>query len=313
MEAERTPKTVTPVAASPARGPLGPLARRGRRWPLLYFLPTFILLALVFLYPIYYAGWISLYATRYFRPLRYVGTANYARVVTDPEIWTSVRNSLVFGVGSLAGAVPLGLGLALLLHRLGRVKGPLRALVLTPWVMSQAVVGVLWLWILNPSFGPVARLVEVLGFPKLVLFSDPRLAMPTLIAITVWWSYPLVMILILGALQTVPLELYESVVVDGGTRWVGFRHVTFPFIRNTLASTVIMLVLLYFNMVTLILVTTGGGPTRSTETFSLRIFYDMFARFRLSDAAAEAVLLLVLNLILTGVFIRIFRRREALL
>jgi ABC-type sugar transport system permease subunit len=219
----------------------------------------------------------------------------------------------VFGVGALAGAVPLGLGLALLLHRLGRMKGPLRALVLTPWVMSQAVVGVLWLWILNPSFGPVARLVEVLGFPKLVLFSDPRLAMPTLIAITVWWSYPLVMILILGALQTVPLELYESVVVDGGTRWVGFRHVTFPFIRNTLASTVIMLVLLYFNMVTLILVTTGGGPTRSTETFSLRIFYDMFARFRLSDAAAEAVLLLVLNLILTAVFIRIFRRREALL
>jgi len=291
--------------------PAGALRKSLRPW--LYFLPTFLLLAVVFLYPVYYAGWVSLYVTRYFKPLRYVGLANYASVLAEGEFWTSVRNSLVFGLGSLAGAVPLGLGLALLLHRVRHLKGPIRALILTPWVMSQAVVGVLWMWILNPSYGPVARLVDVLGFPKLILLSDPRWAMPTLMAITIWWSYPLAMVLILGALQTVPLELYESVVVDGGSPWVGFRHVTFPFIRNTLASTIVMLVLLYFNMVTLILVTTGGGPTRSTETFSLRIFYDMFIRFRLSDAAAEAVLLLFLNLMLTAAFISVFRRREQLL
>jgi len=102
-------------------------------------------------------------------------------------------------------------------------------------------------------------------------------------------------------------------VVDGGSPWASFRHVTFPFIRNTMASTVVMLVLLYFNMVTLILVTTGGGPMSMTETFSLRIFLDLFTRFRLSGAAAQAVLLLVLNLGLTVVFIRLFRRREQLL
>jgi multiple sugar transport system permease protein len=281
--------------------------------PLLYFLPTLALLLVVFLYPIYYATSVSLYETKFFKPVRYVGLENYARVLTDANLWPSIRNSIVFGLGSLAGSIPIGLGLALLLNRIRVLKGPLRTLILMPWVMSQAVVGLLMVWFLNPSYGPVARVVELLGFPKLVLFSNPSWAMPALIAINVWWSSPLAMVLILGALQTVPRALYESVVVDGGSSWVCFRHVTLPFIRNTIASTVIMLALLYFNMVTLILVTTGGGPIGSTETFSLRIFLDLFSRFRLSDAAAQAVLLLLLNVGLTVAFIRLFRRREQIL
>jgi len=293
----------TPSAGTRRKGPC----------PLLYFLPALVLLAVVFLYPLYYAGWISLYETKYFKPVRYVGLENYVRMLQDAGLWIGIRNSLVFGLGSLAGSLPLGLGLALLLNRIRRLKGPLRALVLTPWVMSQAVVGVLWMWLLNPSYGPVARIVDLLGFSKLILLSDPGRAMPTLIGINIWWSYPLVMVLLLGALQTVPQELYESVVVDGGSPWASFRHVTFPFIRNTMASTVVVLVLLYFNMVTLILVTTGGGPMNTTETFSLRIFLDLFARFRLSSAAAQAVLLLLLNLGLTAAFIRVFRQREQVL
>lgn len=278
--------------------------------PVVYFLPTLVLLLTVLVYPIYSAGVISLYETRYFRPVRYVGVGNYARLLSDSGLWASVRNSLIYGLASLAGTLPVGLGLALLLNRISRLKGLLRVLILTPWVMSQAVVGILWMWLLNPSYGPVARVVDLLGFPKLLLLSSPEWAMPTLIGINVWWSYPLAMILILGALQTVPHELYESVVVDGGSRWTSFRHVTLPFIRNTIASTVIMLSLLYLNMVTLILVTTGGGPLATTETLSLRIFLDQFVRFRLSDSASGAMLLLFLNLSLTVVFVRLFRRQE---
>ncbi len=296
------------VLSTPSTG-----ASTGHTRPLLYFLPALVLLLVVFLYPLYYAGSISLYETRFFKPVRYVGLENYALVLREARLWSSIRSSLIFGLGSMAGTLPLGLGLALLLNRIRRLKGPIRTLVLTPWVMSQAVVGVLWMWLLNPSYGPTARIGELLGLPKLVLLSNPQWAMPTLIGINMWWSYPLVMVLLLGALQTVPRELYESAVVDGGSAWVAFRHVTLPFIRNTLAATVIMLVLLYFNMVTLILVTTGGGPINSTETFSLRIFLDLFARFQLAQASAQAVLLLVLNLGLTVLFLRLFRRREQLL
>lgn len=219
--------------------------------------------------------------------MRYVGVGNYTRVLADAGLWRSIKNSLTFGLGSLAGSIPVGFGLALLLNQVGRLKGPLRVLILTPWVMSQAVVGILWMWLLNPAYGPVARLADLLGLPKLLFLSSPDLAMPTLIAITIRWSYPFPMVLIPGALQTVPRELYEAVIVDGGSRWVSFRYVTVPFIRNTVASAGIVLVLHYLNMVTLILVTTAGGPLSRTETFSLRIFLDMFVRYRLSDALVQ--------------------------
>jgi hypothetical protein len=120
----------------------------------------------VFLYPLYYAGSISLYETRFFKPVRYVGLENYAQVLRDARLWSSIRHSLIFGLGSMAGSLPLGLGLALLLNRIRRVKGAIRALVLIPWVMSQAVVGVLWMWVLNPSYGPVTRIAELLGLPN---------------------------------------------------------------------------------------------------------------------------------------------------
>jgi ABC-type sugar transport system permease subunit len=81
--------------------------------PLLYFLPLVALLLLIFLYPLYYAGWISLYRTRFFKPIRYVGLAHYAQLLHDPQALGSVKHSLVFGLSSLALAVPLGLGLVL--------------------------------------------------------------------------------------------------------------------------------------------------------------------------------------------------------
>jgi multiple sugar transport system permease protein len=119
------------------------------------------------------------------------------------------------------------------------------------------------------------------------------------------------MLLLLGALQTIPIELRESLKVDGGTVWQEFVNITLPYLRNAIVSVVVVLVVLYTQMVTIILVTTQGGPLRGTETLSMRVFNEMFVRHELSSASATALLLFALNMLLTLAALRL-RRKESL-
>ena len=129
--------------------------------------------------------------------------------------------------------------------------------------------------------------------------------------ITAWWSYPQAMLLFLGALQTIPEELRESLRVDGGGVWRDFVNITLPYLRNTIVSVVVVLLMLYLQMVTIILVTTRGGPLGATETLSMRVYNQTFSDFNLSGASATAILLFTVNIVLTLAAIR-FRRKESL-
>jgi multiple sugar transport system permease protein len=143
------------------------------------------------------------------------------------------------------------------------------------------------------------------------VFSSPTSALVAVTLITAWWSYPQAMLLFIGALQTVPRELREGLQVDGGNAWHSFRHITIPYIRNTIVSVTVVLLMLYVQMVTIILVTTRGGPLIATETLSMRVFNQMFVDYDLSGASATAMLLFVVNSILALAAMR-FRRKEIL-
>ncbi len=177
--------------------------------------------------------------------------------------------------------------------------------------MSQATAGTIWLWFLNPNFGPATAITKSLGFGPTDVFSSPGKALMAVTLITAWWSYPQAMLLFLGALQTIPEELRESLRVDGGGIWHDFVNITLPYLRNTIISVVVVLLMLYVQMVTIILVTTRGGPLGATETLSMRVYNQTFNKFDLSGASATAILLFAVNIVLTLVAIR-FRRKESL-
>jgi multiple sugar transport system permease protein len=200
---------------------------------------------------------------------------------------------------------------AIVLNNLHRFKRSVRSLFLLPWLMSQATAGTIWLWFLNPNYGPASAITKSLGFGPTDVFSSPNSALVAVTLMTAWWSYPQAMLLFLGALQTVPGELYESLKVDGGGIRHAFINITLPHLRNTIVSVVIVLLMLYVQMVTIILVTTRGGPIGSTETLSMRVYNQMFDKFDLSGASATAILLFAVNIVLTLVAIR-FRRKESL-
>lgn len=270
--------------------------------------PALLLVGLVSFYPMAHAVYVSFHKTRYLELEAFAALDNFTALARDPGVVRSVSVTLKYVLGSLGLALSLGMLLALTLNRPLRFGGLFRTIVLLPWVLSQVVTALLWTWLLEPSYGPVNYLLNEMGIGKVFFLASPMAALPTLIWTNVWASYPLATVLILAALQTVPLELYEAARIDGAGAWDRFTRITLPLISSTVLVAAIVLTLFYFNMVTLILVLTGGGPLERTETLGLRVFYEAFQNFRVGRATALAVVILLCNVVFSVTYVKILRR-----
>lgn len=304
----------TRTSSQTATPPTGIQAHRRARkdhmvW--LYVVPVSAVFLFVFVGPLIYTAWTALHETSYYQIGKFSGLNSFTKLFSDSDLPARIWTTLVFSLGALVIALPAGLLSAIVLNNLHRFKRSVRSLFLLPWLMSQATAGTIWLWFLNPNYGPASAITKSLGFGPTDVFSSPNSALVAVILMTAWWSYPQAMLLFLGALQTIPEELYESLKVDGGGIRHAFVNITLPHLRNTIVSVVIVLLMLYVQMVTIILVTTRGGPIGSTETLSMRVYNQMFDKFDLSGASATAILLFAVNIVLTLVAIR-FRRKESL-
>lgn len=306
-----SPTRASSQTATPPTGIQAPRRARKDRMVWLYVVPVSAVFLFVFVGPLIYTAWTALHETSYYQIGKFSGLNSFTKLFSDSDLPARIWTTLVFSLGALVIALPAGLLSAIVLNNLHRFKRSVRSLFLLPWLMSQATAGTIWLWFLNPNYGPASAITKSLGFGPTDVFSSPSSALIAVTLMTAWWSYPQAMLLFLGALQTIPEELYESLKVDGGGIRHAFVHITLPHLRNTIVSVVIVLLMLYVQMVTIILVTTRGGPIGSTETLSMRVYNQMFDKFDLSGASATAILLFAVNIVLTLVAIR-FRRKESL-
>lgn len=278
-----------------------------RLLPVYFIAPTVLLLLLVVAYPIAYSGWVSLHRTEYLKIGSAIGLRHYGTLLGDEVIRRDVLISIKYVLGSLLGAVPLGLLLAIVLNQRLPLAAWFRTLCALPWVISQTVTALLWIWLLDPSFGPVNYLLDQAGVGRLNFIANEATALPVLVTVNVWMSYPFAMILFLAGLQTIPDELYEAARIDGASRLGELLNVTLPLLRSTFLATCVMLTLYYFTMVTLILIFTGGGPVGSTEVLSLRVFNETFLYWRVGQASALGIVIFALNAIFSFVYVRVLR------
>lgn len=286
---------------------------RPRRWTAFcYLAPTALLLLLVVAYPIIQSFYTSFHATKYLKVGEGVGVRNYLFLFRDDVIRRDLLISLKYVTGSLFGAVPIGLLLAILLNQNLPLLGVFRTICALPWVISQTVSAYLFIWLLNPTFGPFRPLFEFIGHPQLHLRASELLALPTLVGVNIWMSYPFAMILFMAGLQTIPKTLYEAAQIDGASMLQEFSYITLPILMNTVAAVCVMLTLYYFAMVTLVLIFTGGGPAGTTETLSLRTFNLAFSYWRLGSASALGFIIFLLNAVFTVVYVRVLHREPEL-
>lgn len=292
---------------------MGPVRRRRRLasgqnlLALAFLLPALAYVLAITFYPAVYAIQVSLHDTAYFTIGRFVGLKHYLRFFSEAEGRNNILRSLIYMGASVAIALPLGLFLAVLLNKPIRFRVFFRGAIIVPWLISQVATGLLWGWLVNPQYGPVPYMLLQFTGVRLGFLGDPQGAMATLVASNVWRSFPLPTLLFLAALQAVPQDVLDAAVVDGATGLRRFWHVILPIIRNTTLIAFILLTLHYFNMVTLPLVLTGGGPVGATDVMTLRVFREGFSFYRLDIASAVAMVIFGLNLVFSLAYLKILR------
>lgn len=237
----------------------------------------------------------------------FVWLENYAFVIEDPDWWRAVRNTLVFASVSVALETALGLGIALVLDAQIRGRGVLRAAVLVPWAIPTVVSAQLWAWMLHDQYGVINETLLVLGVidaPRAWL-ADRTLAMASVIAVDVWKTTPFMVLLLLAALQTVPVELHEAAQVDGAGAIRRFMVVALPVIRPALLVAVIFRTLDALRIFDLIYVMVGNASATATMA--------VYARQHMVDfqdagyGSAASTLLFAVIALATALFITLGR------
>jgi multiple sugar transport system permease protein len=279
--------------------------------PLLWFAPVLVLLLTVTLYPTVFVVWMSFQKTRYYDLAGFVGLANYVDTLSSRAFWETTYTSLVYMVGSLVLSLGLGVLAALVLNSLKRGGAVLRVLTLVPWTLSMAVVGTMWLWLFNPSYGPISYFMRTLGMAPGLMLGDPELALWLTVLVTSWWSFPYAMVIVTAAIQSIPTELYEAVSIDGGSWRAKFRYVTFPHLVPTLGSTALTLGIVYLTLITLLIVLTGGGPIGATTTLSFEVFRGTVQAVNIGPTAVYSIAILLANVALGVLYMRLTGRVTA--
>jgi ABC-type sugar transport system permease subunit len=272
--------------------------------------PTLALLTVFFVLPIGVAAYESLFSWDMLTPPRYVGAANYEALAAHGELLRVALRTLGYSVLVVAGTMTLGLGLALLLDRPGRVFAFVRASVFSAYVVSWVAVALLWMWILDGNAGPIAGFTRWLGGSPVSFLGDPRWALPTLAVVGVWKLTGYAMIVFLAGLQGVPRSLLEAAALDGAGPWSRFRHVTMPLIAPTAAFVATTSLVTSFQAFDVVRIMTQGGPARATELFVYAIYEQIFLNLSVGRASALTVVFFVLLLAVAGLQLRVWRARS---
>lgn len=269
-----------------------------------FLAPAILLILLITILPICLAVRTSFHATHYAEVGAFTGLDNYIRVFTGNGL-KNILNSIRYVICSLLVVIPVGVGLGSLLNR--KIKGNtiFRTLIIIPWVLSQTVTALLWKWILNGNYGPVAYLIYELTGQKVDLFSSAFSANAVLVLANAWNSLPVVVILTIAALQTIPGDIMEAAQIDGATRWRSYVSITLPLIRPTIITALVMQSMEYFNMVTLIYTLTAGGPFDSTQTLSLAAYQNAFSYWHMDIASAYGVIIFLLNILFSLGYVKL--------
>lgn len=311
------------VQASPASSPLvsrrrrrrrqagadGGAIRHGRLSPYLFSAPAVFTVAAILAFPVLYGVVQSLFRAKSIgMPTNFVGLLNYTDMFADPEFWRSLRITAVFVLGCLIVNTVLGVAFAFALHRaLGAVRF-LRAVTIAPYIVSSVAAAVMFRILFNGDFGLLNRMIEFFGFGGLPWLTNEHLAMLVVVFCQVWTDVPLTILLVLAGLQSIDQSYMDAALVDGATGWKRARFVSLPLVAPQIAISIVWESYSTLTGLGVILALTGGGPLKATYTLPMNMYATAFTSLEMNQALAIGTFILVLNAVLTMMFIAVSRR-----
>jgi multiple sugar transport system permease protein len=286
-----------------------------RKLALILLGPAILIVAFTTIYPMISSFWTSLHVLNLARSLdlgRFVGIENYTEAFQeDPEFWTIMRVTATFVLIDVSLTILAALGLAILLLRAGFGQTVLRTLIILPFAMSPALIGISWRFMFNPEYGAFARTIgAVFPFMRNVdYFASPTLSMAALISSDVWHWAPYFTFMLMGGLASIPPETQEAARIDGATNWRVFRDVTLPQLAPVLVVAVILKSVFALKVFDAIVTMTAGGPGRSTTTLAFFAYHLGFRDYDFGYAAAVAYILTAILFLLSLSYMRFAFRK----
>lgn len=276
------------------------------RLALLFILPAAIGLVAFYFWPLVRGIWLSFTSWDLLSAAEFIGVDNYVRMFADPVFWNAIQVTLTYVVLNIGIQTIVALVLALLMQRLTQ-SVLLRSLILTPFLVSNVVAALLFLWILDFQLGIGNQILEWIGLDRIGFFTSESWAIFTVALVNVWRHMGYTALLIFAGLQAIPGNFYEAARVDGASEVRMFRSITMPLLRPILGLVLIISVIGSFQVFDTISVTTGGGPINATRVLQVYIYENAFAQFDFGYASALSVAMLAILMIVTFVQYRVTR------
>jgi len=297
--------------ASPApRSGSAAFFRRRQRALRLMTVPALVVIAAVIVFPWLFTVYMSAFDWKIGTVAHFVGLDNYVGLAKNQRFLEAIVHTFYFT--ALAVVVPLILGTiaALLFHREFRGRGVLRAIFTMPMMATPVAVALVWTMMFHPQQGVLNYLLTSVGLPPSLWVYSPTFVIPSLVMVEVWHWTPLVMLIVLGGLASLPTEPYESARLDGATEWQLFRHITFPLVLPFLMVAAVIRTIDAVKAFDTIYVISQGGPGTASETINLYLYLQAFAFYNIGNASAVVVVFFAIILALALLLLHVRQRTK---
>jgi multiple sugar transport system permease protein len=290
------------------------LPARRRRWrqrdviPYLFILPNLVLFAVFVLGPVIFSFGMSFTNWDGLGRPTFTGLRNYARLLEDDLFRTAVRNTFLYSIGTVLPMLAISLGLALMLDSRLRGRAFYRVMVYLPVVISWVAGALIWrLMFLHPD-GIINSALQSFGLEPQLWTSDPVLAMPAIMWMSLWKGLGFYTVIYLAGLQTIPSTIYEAGMIDGADRTQLFWSITLPLLRPTTLFALVIGIIASFEVFIPVYLMTNGGPGYSSMVMVMAIYRAAFQQYQMGYASAMAVILFLVIFVISVLQFKFFGR-----
>jgi len=261
-------------------------------------LPAVIFVVLMVIFPFGYAFWLSLQDYRIGQAVKFTGIGNYSALIQDEQFWNGIKLTFILYITALVLQLILGVGLGMLLHRVQLMRGLVRTVMVSPFMLPPVVIGMMSIVILDPGMGVANYLLKAVNLPTSLFLASTDYVIYTIVLIDTWQWTPFVALIVLGGLQSLPTKIYEAAAIDGATGWREFIYITLPLLGPTILTAAVLRSVDLLRFFDVIYITTQGGPGYASSTLNI---YAYRKAFEFTDIGYAAALMITLSTIVFGV------------
>ncbi len=279
---------------------------------LILIVPALLIMALFTVYPLL-DGIRMAFTNKHLlkETVRYVGGANFKRILTDEIFWISLYHSVILTFSVVVLQFVLGLVLAWAMKQKLPGMSIFKSIIMASWVIPVAATVIMFKFMAQPDIGLINIILKLLGFKNLNRYwlGDLHAALPFIIMLHLWRNVPFYGIAFLAAMQAIPKSYYEAAEIDGANAWRKFLHITLPGIRSMIMVMVTIHVLWTFNNFDFVYLATGGGPVNATDVLPVYVYRQCWNSYTVSYGAAIGTIMLVILMVYFVVYIRVYEKR----